>query len=798
MPVPLVVLAWPPTEACGSDCAQLQAQGIGADAAHVQVRRAGQRGVQHQGIRVAVHQLHGQAGAQARAGVSAHGDRVVCERRVGLLNLGCMGIVGQVGAVGAAGFSVPGRAQFKVGTGDGGTDSVQHGELFIALEGLANHPLQAHQSTDPGQVSHLGGVLVGQPGPLPVKGVELPPGVHVAGRVSVQQRSPRALHDFGRGLLPALPVVVPDRAWRLGDVGASQGGVGLAAKRHGCGLGNATEERQSNLKQHRTGRGSRHGTLSILQGITVPTGSCYLASMRTRARWQQADWLHAQRRVRFLAGLLLLVPCAVRASPWEEPTSRLVERLCRLDQLECVLGASDTSRLREAERLALRPDDAPADPRIGPLSQDLSAELAVARDGPDWKHPRWRLRPSGLLSGGDLVPDYRQGDTEPGWFSARLGGEAQLYPGIFELSFAGDSRLDLPTSSLAAGDHPLGLGVHEAWAGLASHGVVMGFGLRDRHLGPGRNGSLMLTDNATPSPMGSVALTTAAGQRLGRFHAEGGVGWLAGKRNDVQAPGWLLLDLRWLPLPLVEVGASRVAIFGGKGRPFPNVGQLLLPTEPHVYNDPGQLKPDQDEIAALDARLTLPVGRWAGISSSRSRVDGLDTIELWTQYGGEDVIAGKIAGVSFPSLAGVANLFGGEVAAGPLVLTGEYSRLLDDYFRWYTGHRVYHDGFTRDGRSMGEASGGDAIDLWGAVSWEAGSWGLELDGERRLRVGVIESLGPNLLALSADEVHHRIGIRGWTWTRTGWWSASLQLERIRGQDFVAGADGWAWRVMVGR
>jgi len=463
-----------------------------------------------------------------------------------------------------------------------------------------------------------------------------------------------------------------------------------------------------------------------------------------------------------------------------------------------VRGASDASRLRQAERLALRPADAPQDPSLAPLSADLAAELSVVRDGPNWKAPPWRLLPSGLLGAGQLAPDYRQGDTEPGWFSARLGGEGQLYPGIFELSLAGDGRLDLSSGGLDSGQHPLGLGVHEAWAGVATRGLVAGFGLRDRHLGPGRNGSLMLTDNAAPSPLASLAVTSAAGQRFGRVHLEGGAGWLAGHRQDVQAPGWLIMDLRWLPLPLLELGASRVAIFGGKGRPFPNICQLLLPTEPHIYGDPNQLQPDQDEIAALDMRLTLPVGRWAGISSSRSKVDGLDTVELWAQYGGEDVIASDIGGIPVPSLAGVADLYGGEVMAGPLSVTAEYSRLLDDYFRWYTGHRVYHQGFTRDGLSMGHASGGDAINWWGAVSWDAGTWGLELDGERRLRVGVIEALGANLLALGADEVHHRVGLRGWTWTRLGWWSASVQVERIQGADFVAGADGWAWRVAIGR
>ncbi|MCK6503150.1 capsule assembly Wzi family protein [Myxococcota bacterium] len=481
-----------------------------------------------------------------------------------------------------------------------------------------------------------------------------------------------------------------------------------------------------------------------------------------------------------------------RAAPRSDPSARLAERLCRLDRLECVLGASDHGRLRQAEHLSTRPDDAPDDPRLAAVRADLAPELRVVEQGPSWSRPSWRIEPTGLLSGGDLPPVYRGGDEEPGWASARLGAEGRLYPGIFELTAAGRALLDLPGTPVFGVDAP------EAWAGLASHGLVLGFGMRDRHLGPGHAGSLMLTDNAAPTPLGTLAWTSPTGMRLGRVHLEAGAGWIPGERRDVRNPGWLFMDLRWLLLPEVELGASRVGIFGGEGRPTPSLGQLLLPTDPHVYDDPDRLEPDQDERASLDLRLTFPVGRWAGIASTRRAVDGLDTVELWWLYGGEDVIARDLGGLPYPSLAGIGNLFGAEAVAGPLVLSVEHARLLDDYFRWYTGHRVYHDGFTRDGRSMALAEGGDSIGTWLAVAWEAGAYGMELSAHRALRVGVIEASGANLLALEVDERTHGVGLSGWTWSRWGWWSASLEVERVTGQDFVEGADGWAWRLAVGR
>ena len=67
----------------------------------------------------------------------------------------------------------------------------------------------------------------------------------------------------------------------------------------------------------------------------------------------------------------------------------------------------------------------------------------------------------------------------------------------------------------------------------------------------------------------------------------------------------------------LELGATRAALFWGEGRPWPGVLPLLLPIDPHVEDDPDQLLPDQDEIAALDATLRLHPGRvdWLELST---------------------------------------------------------------------------------------------------------------------------------------------------------------------------------------
>lgn len=502
---------------------------------------------------------------------------------------------------------------------------------------------------------------------------------------------------------------------------------------------------------------------------------------------------HHQQGLAVLALSLLSGPVA--AHPRLDPAVRLAERLCRLERRECVLGASDRSRLRLAGSLLEPGASALAPPlleRFPSVGLDLAPELAaLSHRDPAWS-PSYRIEPAGLLSLGNLVPDYRAGDIEPGWLSASAGVQGRAYAGPFE----------------AVADLALGVGEEqgwqvdllgkEAWAGLAWRDLRLGLGLRPRHLGPGRAGSILLTDNGRSMPHADLAWTSPQGQRFGRVHLEAGAGVLTGARRDVQRPAWLLMDLRWLPLEELEVGASRVGIFGGKGRPMPDLGQLLLPTRPHIYDDPDRVEPDQDEMAALDLRVLLPVGRWAGRSSSPKRPDGIDTIELWWQYGGEDVIARELGGVPYPSLAGVGNLLGAELVLGPLVLSAEHTRLLDDYFRWYVGHRVYHDGFTADGRPLAHASGGDSLTWWGAVAWEARGGGLELGFEHRRRVGVIEALGPNLLALEADERRLKTSLRGWRWTPLGYWTTALEVERVQARDFRAGDDGWAVRLAVGR
>ncbi|MDP2314406.1 MAG: capsule assembly Wzi family protein [Pseudomonadota bacterium] len=476
---------------------------------------------------------------------------------------------------------------------------------------------------------------------------------------------------------------------------------------------------------------------------------------------------------------LFVLPAA--AEPWLDPVATAAGDCARAEGVDAVLGDGRRAPIDLARKLG----DACGDV----LAADLAPERAHLGLEGGWS-PTWSVRPWLRLSGGDAVPDNLRGDEEPGLVTATLGAQGALYTGPFTLlvepevqgggvpGISGDARMA------------------QLWAGIAWRGLSLGFGLRDRWLGPGRHGSLLLSDNARPPWLGTGVVEgrlPAWFDRLGRFRVEAGAGWLGEPRDDVTRPGVLLMDLRWAPVPWIELGATRLSLFGGVDRPPVDVGQLLLPTEPHVYDDPDQVLADQNELASLDARVTLPLGAWTGLP--------VEYVEAYWQYGGEDVIGLKLGPIPYPSLAGVGNLYGGAVKIAPIVVTAEYTRLLDDYFRWYVAHRVYHDGFAQDGHIMGHFGGPDSETLLGAVAFEGGeATPLRVRGwmDWTRRVGVVEALNDKLFTLMTEEHRLRGGIDGmWRLPAGGWLTVGYAYEHTTGVEFVPETVADRHRIVVG-
>ncbi len=438
-----------------------------------------------------------------------------------------------------------------------------------------------------------------------------------------------------------------------------------------------------------------------------------------------------------------------------------------------------------------------AGPRDGPeriraehevrlAGEDRLLGLGLPAEAPE--EPPVVLRPLARLSEGDLIPVDRWGDTEPGEASLRLGAEAWAEHGILEahaLLWAGG---DLAPGGAHLRAQALRLGIRTPgfWLALAQE---------PRWVGPGRHGSLVLGDSGGSLPgvdLGGTWRFPGAGDVLGRFGASTSWGWIPERRHGPDYPGWLLMDLRWKPLPQVELGASRRAIFGGwedgSLRPVDPL-QLLLPSEPHVEDDPDRLLHDSDEAAAIDARLLLPVGRWLR--------QPVDYVELWVQHGGEDLIDSELGSLPWAQLAGVANLYGGEVVAGSLYLGSELAIIEDDSFRWYTGHRLYHDGWTLDGRSLGHPRGGDSRSwaIW--LGWQEASWWLEGSLERVHRVLVADLVQDTVFVFPEAELRHEAHLRG-SLALPDWgvFALDLGLAPVQGAAFLPGESGVEHRLEI--
>jgi len=122
------------------------------------------------------------------------------------------------------------------------------------------------------------------------------------------------------------------------------------------------------------------------------------------------------------------------------------------------------------------------------------------------------------------------------------------------------------------------------------------------------------------------------------------------------------------------------------------------------------------------------------------------------------------------------------------VVTLEGSRLMDDTFRWYVGHRVYHDGFRQDGRPLGVPAGPDSATLTGAVG--ALAWGgdarVRVRASRTDRVGVVETRAGTVHVLATPERTLRVGVDADV--SIGAWRLVAELEgaRATGAHFVPG------------
>jgi len=178
-------------------------------------------------------------------------------------------------------------------------------------------------------------------------------------------------------------------------------------------------------------------------------------------------------------------------------------------------------------------------------------------------------------------------------------------------------------------------------------------GAQDRWWGPGWEGSLILGDNARPVP--SVAfdrLDTSASESawlswLGPWSFSGFFGQLESNRDDAARTKLFGFRFVFRPLDGLELGLSRTAQWGGKGRPedWSSFWNALIGRSNQGDDDPDLEGGDANQFAGYDFRWASPIGsapyalygQLIGIDEAGYlpyKFIGLGGVEFWGTYFG--------------------------------------------------------------------------------------------------------------------------------------------------------------------
>lgn len=214
--------------------------------------------------------------------------------------------------------------------------------------------------------------------------------------------------------------------------------------------------------------------------------------------------------------------------------------------------------------------------------------------------------------------------------------------------------------------------------------------------GPGRHGSILMSNNAAPFTM--IKITNPQPMQLpwifkglGPFRAQ----WFLTELGDDRVlPDTKLTGIRVnvKPHPLLELGASRVIMFGGRGVPhvglFDYTKMFLAVSEQSANN----------QIAGLDASLLVPLGDNPLLRS----------VKLYSDAAGEDEAGGLPSKWSY--LLGLQ--LNDILRTGRTDVRFEYA---DTHLALYK-HHLYTSGYTYDDRVIGHHVGPDARDVFVQLS----------------------------------------------------------------------------------
>jgi len=428
------------------------------------------------------------------------------------------------------------------------------------------------------------------------------------------------------------------------------------------------------------------------------------------------------RWIMILALLLVwAVPVAAAPSPAISLDSWVYPALDKLAGLGCIQSSLQGDRpfsRGEAARQTVEAMTAARDRILPPVARELVARLKkefrqeireqrngsdhagsyfkpiremrfdyVFRDGSDSSYPGTNARQFALLSNRDGL-DYSENHN----LEVTLSGEARW--GRWLLA-------DWQPVLRGQENGNTGIRLRQGSVTLALGPVDLSVGRQSLWWGQGRNGSLVLTNNADPLDM--IRLTNPTPvilpwflKYLGAFRFDLFVARLDDDR-DVEEPYFGGMRLGIKPTSWLELGMSRTVMFGGKGRPGIDFDDFL------TIIGGENLSGDEDtsnSVAAIDVRIKLPF---------------LWNAELYGELGGED--QADFAGFLpfFSKKAYLAGVYLPQIEpSGRWSLRLEYADTSIDTNLWYN-HSQYTSGYTYQRKIMGHAMGGTAKDYFAEI-----------------------------------------------------------------------------------
>jgi hypothetical protein len=290
--------------------------------------------------------------------------------------------------------------------------------------------------------------------------------------------------------------------------------------------------------------------------------------------------------------------------------------------------------------------------------------------------------------------------------------------------------------------------------------------------GPGRNGALILTNNAAPYP-GVRIRNPEPIPITGWFSFLGNVQYdlfAARMEKKPQFSHSTLVGMRLAarPKPWLEVGASRVLHYGGEGR---SNGFSEFLTDFKGSNNPSDRS---NTLAGYDITLTLPFRfqpvqvYWdrAGEGDNRLLGTGLPWPSQW----------GNILGLYFPRVLGESRLD----------LRAEYADNFSGYARtanWYS-HGAYPHFYRGD--VLGHSMGGDSRDwVFESRYFFLPSTFASASYEKILHDGDIQ---PSIGFPGERRTRYSVGLTGWL-AKSWRGEAHASMGRVTGQGGVPGSRG---------